>query len=80
MYISHEATSQGWGIKLYEELFSILREKAVHVVICGISLPNAASIALHEKFDMEKVTHFKDVGFKFDRWVDMGYWQCTLDA
>jgi len=42
--------------------------------MCGISLPNAASVALHEKFGMEKVAHFKEVGFKFGSWVYVGYW------
>jgi len=50
-----------------------------HAVICGISLPNDASVALHEKFGMEKVAHFKQVGRKFDRWIDVGYWQCILE-
>jgi phosphinothricin acetyltransferase len=49
-----------------------------HVLIGGISLPNDASIALHEKFGFEKVAHFKEVGFKFNRWIDVGYWQLTI--
>ena len=80
VYISHDATSQGWGSELYKELFSALKEKEIHVVICGISLPNVASVALHEKLGMEKVAHFKEVGFKFNQWVDVGYWQCNLNA
>jgi L-amino acid N-acyltransferase YncA len=35
-------------------------------------------VALHEKFGMRKVAHFTEVGFKFDRWIDVGYWQRTL--
>ena len=44
----------------------------------GIALPNEASVALHEKFGMRKVAHFAEVGFKFGRWIDVGYWQRTL--
>ena len=62
------------GNKLYEALFSELKEKSVHIVIGGIALPNATSIALHEKFWMEKVAHFKEVEFKFNQWIDVGYW------
>ncbi|WP_163833414.1 arsinothricin resistance N-acetyltransferase ArsN1 family B [Spartinivicinus ruber] len=80
VYLSPSAKSEGWGTKLYEELFSMLRESSIHVVIGGIALPNPASIALHEKFGMEKVAHFKEVGFKFGQWVDVGYWQVELSA
>jgi phosphinothricin acetyltransferase len=37
-----------------------------------------ASVGLHEKFGFEKVAHFKEAGFKQDRWVDIGYWQLIL--
>ncbi len=80
VYLSHLSTSQGWGTRLYENLFSDLKKKSIHVVIGGVALPNTVSIALHEKFGMEKVAHFKEVGFKFNRWVDVGYWQGKLNA
>lgn len=80
VYISHRIQSRGWGTKLYEALFSKLREKSVHVAIGGITLPNPASVAIHEKFGMEKVAHFKQVGYKFGEWLDVGYWQLQLDT
>jgi L-amino acid N-acyltransferase YncA len=46
--------------------------------MAGIALPNESSVALHEKFGLSKVAHFKEVGFKFNRWIDVGYWQRTL--
>ncbi|MGI9274418.1 MAG: GNAT family N-acetyltransferase [Endozoicomonas sp.] len=78
VYLSHDLKSRGWGTKLYEALFNQLREKSLYVVIGGIALPNPASIALHEKMGMEKVAHFKNVGYKFDRRIDVGYWQMEL--
>jgi len=63
---------------LYQALFDELRAAGLHTVIAGISLPNDASIALHEKMGLEKVAHFREVGFKFDRWIDVGYWQANL--
>ena len=51
-----------------------------HLVIADIALPNAGSIALHEKLGFEKTAQFREVGFKFDRWVDVGYWQKTLSV
>jgi phosphinothricin acetyltransferase len=49
------------------------------MVIGGIALPNDPSIGLHEKYGFEKVAHFKEVGFKFEKWVDVGYWQLKLN-
>lgn len=78
VYLSHSMTSKGFGSALYTELFQSLRHNSIHVVLGGISLPNDASIALHEKFGMSKAAHFEEVGFKFDNWVDVAYWQGTL--
>jgi phosphinothricin acetyltransferase len=78
VYLDHRHRGEGWGTRLYEALFTQLREGATHVAIAGIALPNPQSVALHEKFGMTKVAHFAEVGFKFDRWIDVGYWQLTL--
>lgn len=80
VYLSYEQVSKGWGTKLYQELFEILNSKAYHVALAGVTLPNAASEALHAKFGMKQVAHFHEVGFKFDRWLDVGYWQKKLGA
>ncbi len=78
VYLDPATTGKGLGTELYTALFAILREQKMHSVIGGISLPNAASVALHEKFGLKKVAHFAEVGFKFGRWVDVGYWQGRL--
>ena len=75
VYLDPAHTGRGLGSSLYAALFAALRDKGMHVVIGGIALPNAASVALHEKLGLEKVAHFKEVGFKFERWIDVGYWQ-----
>jgi phosphinothricin acetyltransferase len=77
-YLSHLETSRGWGTSLYNSLFAELKNKSTHAVIGGIALPNPASIALHEKFGMTKVGQFNEVGYKFNQWVDVGYWHGTL--
>ena len=41
--------------------------------------PNAQSVALHEKLGFKQVAQFKDIGFKLNRWIDVGYWQLQLD-
>lgn len=78
VYLSPESFGCGMGTKLYQALFSELKDLSIHTVIAGITLPNPASIALHEKFGMQQVAHFKAVGFKFDQWLDTGYWQVQL--
>ncbi len=78
VYLSPKCAGKGIGTKLYQLLFSQLKAKNIHSVIAGITLPNEASVAIHEKFKMKKVAHFKEVGFKFEQWLDVGYWQGTL--
>lgn len=78
VYLDPDSAGKGHGSKLYERLFASLRECGTHAVIGGIALPNPASIALHEKLGMKKVAHFSEVGFKFGKWIDVGYWQATL--
>jgi phosphinothricin acetyltransferase len=78
VYVTSGLDNTGVGSALYGALLGCLRSHGVHVVIGGIALPNAASVRLHEKFGFRKVAHFNEVGFKFDRWVDVGYWQLVL--
>ena len=66
------------GSGLYTALLERLKASGKHVAIGGIALPNAGSVALHEKLGFEKVAHYREVGFKFNRWVDVGYWQHVL--
>jgi len=75
VYLDVDAQGKGIGTALYNALLEELKELNIHAVIGGISLPNKASVRLHEKFGFEKVAHFKEVGFKFNQWVDVGYWE-----
>jgi len=44
----------------------------------GIALPNKESQHLHEKFGFKKVAHFTEVGYKFNKWINVGYWELLL--
>ncbi|WP_010520236.1 arsinothricin resistance N-acetyltransferase ArsN1 family B [Aquimarina agarivorans] len=79
VYLKNGKSAQGIGTALYTELLKLLMQKNIHAIIGGVALPNAASVCLHEKFDFQKVAHFKEVGFKFQKWIDVAYWQLTLD-
>ena len=78
VYVHPDYLRRGIGLRLYEALLAELRLRGIHAVIGGIALPNAASIGLHERLGFEKVAHFREVGRKFDRWIDVGYWQLCL--
>ena len=78
VYIGMEFQGRGVGTTLYSKLLDTLRNQNFHAVIGGISLPNEKSRKLHEKLGFEKVAHFKEVGYKFDKWIDVGYWQLVI--
>lgn len=78
VFVSPLLTGRGIGSRLYERLLAALRERSVHAVMGGIALPNPESVALHEKWGFVKVAQFKEIGRKFDRWLDVGYWQLIL--
>lgn len=80
VYMSSEFESKGWGSMIYERLLQTLATSKIQTVIGGISLPNPKSIRLHEKFGFEKVAHFKEVGYKFNKYIDVGYWQIKLNG
>lgn len=79
VYLDQSTTSKGLGTALYHSLLTKLKDEKLHVAIGGIALPNPSSIALHEKLGFEKVGQFNEVGNKFGSWVDVGYWQLTLN-
>jgi phosphinothricin acetyltransferase len=78
IYVDKDYTGRGIAKPLYLELLRQLKARGVHAVVGCIALPNDASVALHEKCGFVKVAHFPQVGRKFERWVDVGFWQVTL--
>jgi len=78
VYVAHENRARGVGTRLYVELIARLRASGYHTVIGGITQPNEASVRLHERMGFEKVALFREVGFKFERRLDVGYWQLRL--
>jgi phosphinothricin acetyltransferase len=77
VYVDAALRGRGHGLTLYRALLAQL-DGRFHTVIGGIALPNAASIALHERLGFRQVACFHEVGHKFGAWVDVGYWQLTL--
>ncbi|MDB5746831.1 MAG: phosphinothricin acetyltransferase [Massilia sp.] len=79
IYLDPDYAGQGAGRALYEALLAKLSACGLHLVIGGIAQPNEASVRLHERLGFRKVAHFSEVGLKFGRWIDVGYWQLPLD-
>ena len=80
IYLVPEATGSGIGTRLYSALFEALEGEDVHRAYAGISLPNPASIALHERFGFKKAGHYSEQGRKFGRYWDVAWYEKALSG
>ena len=78
VYVKHNTHRKKLGSLLYEDLLKRLKEANFHTVIGVLTLPNEGSVRLHEKFGFKQVAYLKQVGYKFDTWLDVGFWQLDL--
>lgn len=78
IYLDPQVHGNGFGTLLYGRLIEQLRESPAHVLVAVIALPNEQSIGLHEKLGFVKAGHLAELGRKFNKWVDVDYWQLTL--
>jgi phosphinothricin acetyltransferase len=75
VYVRHDAVGRGIGRQLYGALFDAMDGEDVHTIVAGVALPNAASVALHERFGFVEIGVFRQVGRKFDRFWDVAWFQ-----
>ena len=78
VYIDDTHKRSGVGRGLYQSLFAILAAQGFFTAFAGIALPNPASVGLHEAMGFEKLGVYRNVGFKFGEWRDVGWWQLQL--
>ncbi len=78
VYTAPAEHRRGVGRRLYEVLLAGLREQGYFQAYAGITLPNAASVAFHERLGFTAVGRFPRAGFKFGRWHDVGWWHRAL--
>jgi phosphinothricin acetyltransferase len=78
VYVREDARRRGLGRSLYTSLFALLRLQGFFVAHAGITLPNAASVGLHESLGFEPVGVYASVGYKNGRWHDVGWWRRPL--
>jgi phosphinothricin acetyltransferase len=75
VYIHQEARRTGIGRALYTALFQLLTLQGFYQCYAGITLPNPASVGLHESLGFQPVGVYRNVGYKLGAWHDVGWWQ-----
>ncbi|MEX0785969.1 MAG: N-acetyltransferase family protein [Dehalococcoidia bacterium] len=78
VYLAPEATGRGIGSLLYTTLFDAIADTGVRMALAGVTLPNDASVALHERFGFTLVGVMHEVGYKFGRYWDVGWYEKRL--
>jgi L-amino acid N-acyltransferase YncA len=78
VYLDHEQRGRGFGSQMLEHLIDTARSLDHHVLLAGISADQAPSLSLHDKFGFERVGHLREVGYKFDQWLDVIRMQLIL--
>jgi phosphinothricin acetyltransferase len=75
VYVKADKRGKGIGKLLLQPLIDAAKQRQLHTIIAGIVADNEASIALHKQFGFVEVAHFKEVGYKFDKWLDLKFLQ-----
>jgi phosphinothricin acetyltransferase len=78
IYVAHNVRGHGIGGKLMETLIEKAKAQQFHTLIAGIDADNKASYAFHQKYGFTEAGRFKEVGYKFDRWLDLIFMQLML--
>lgn len=78
VYTARGHHNKGIGKQLYFKLIQDVEALGFRSLLAGISLPNEGSIRFHENLGFRKVGQLEKVGFKFNRWIDVGYWELNL--
>ena len=78
IYVASEARGKGIAKLLMPPTIEAARQLNMHTMLAGIDASNEASIQLHRHFGFEEVAHFKQVGWKFNRWLDLKFLQLVL--
>lgn len=78
IYVDAKQRGNGIGKALLPPLIDAARAMDMHTLIAGIDAENNVSMRLHQSFGFTQVAHFKQVGWKFGRWLDLTFWQLML--
>lgn len=78
VYVASDCRGKGIGKQLLNPLIRAAKESQLHTIIAGIDATNEISLKLHKHFGFEEVAHFREVGYKFNRWLDLKFLQLIL--
>lgn len=78
VYVDAAAQRRGVGRELYRSLFPVLARQGLRNAYAGITLPNAASVGLHEEVGFERLAVYRRIGWKLGAWHDVGWWERSL--
>lgn len=80
VYVQRAHRGKGIGQALMRQLITAAKEQQYHCMVGGIDIANAGSIAMHEKLGFTHAGTIRHAGFKFGRWLDLGFWQLLLET
>jgi L-amino acid N-acyltransferase YncA len=80
VYVAESSRGKGVARLLMQPLIDAARSQGYHAIIAGIDSSNEPSIRLHRSFGFEEVAHFREVGFKFGRWLDLTFMELLLEG
>ncbi|MBS1916960.1 MAG: N-acetyltransferase [Bacteroidetes bacterium] len=80
VYVAAGERGRGVAKLLMPPMINAAKEKQMHVIIASIEATNEASLHLHKSFGFEEVAHFKQVGYKFGKWLDLKFLELILDT
>lgn len=80
IYVDHRKTGSGIGSLLMMHLIDLARTAGFHTMIAGVDASNRSSYEFHRKHGFTEVARFKEVGYKFDRWLDLIFMQLFLEG
>jgi len=78
VYVASASHRRGVGRELYRSLLSLLARQGLRTACAGITLPNSASVGLHESLGFTQAGVFRSIGYKLGSWRDVGWWQLQL--
>jgi len=78
VYVDAAQRGKGIGKLLMPPIIAAAKGLGMHAIVSGIDASNDASIRLHQSFGFVEVAHFKEVGFKFGRWLDLKFLQLIV--
>lgn len=78
VYVAPQSQRRGVGRVLYQALFTLLTDQGFRIACAAITLPNPASVGLHESLGFQPVGVYRNIGWKLGSWHDVGWWQLAL--